>query len=269
MDHLTTGDYLVNGEVLVERKTVRDVVTSLVDGRLFPQVARLAQSPYRSLLLIEGPTPSLMPDVHHHSVDGALVSIAAIWRVPVLYFVRFRTICAYPAAPRQSGARPARTNSAAIRSKAEAARFEAALSAAGAARGRTRPCTPASLPLRIDRTVVTVDAPTLAEVRGIGARKAGRIRELVGAAPTASVRGLRGCHTQGRTVDEARRRIVEAMELFVGNARAAKIVDNIKLPLLSRRLFTRTSRCAGRQNGKIDAPLWQLGERCESSVKDA
>ena len=28
----------------------------------------------------------------------------------------------------------------------------------------------------------------------------------------ASVRGLRGCHTQGRTVDEARRRIVEAME---------------------------------------------------------
>ena len=35
----------------------------------------------------------------------------------------------------------------------------------------------------------------------------------------ASVRGLRGCHTQGRTVHEARRRIVEAMELFVSDAR--------------------------------------------------
>jgi predicted RNase H-like HicB family nuclease len=46
----------------------------------------------------------------------------------------------------------------------------------------------------------------------------------------ASVRGVRGCHTQGRTVDEARRRIVEAMELFVDNARAAKIVDDVKLP---------------------------------------
>ena len=34
----------------------------------------------------------------------------------------------------------------------------------------------------------------------------------------ASVRGVRGCHTQGRTVDEARRRIREAMELFIDDA---------------------------------------------------
>jgi predicted RNase H-like HicB family nuclease len=46
----------------------------------------------------------------------------------------------------------------------------------------------------------------------------------------ATVRGVRGCHTQGRTVDEARRRIVEAMELFVYDARCAKIVDEVKLP---------------------------------------
>lgn len=46
----------------------------------------------------------------------------------------------------------------------------------------------------------------------------------------ASVRGLRGCHTQGRTVDEARRRIIEAMDLFVADARRAKIVDDVKLP---------------------------------------
>jgi len=46
----------------------------------------------------------------------------------------------------------------------------------------------------------------------------------------ATVRSVRGCHTQGRTVDEARRRIVEALELFVDNARAATIVDDVKLP---------------------------------------
>jgi predicted RNase H-like HicB family nuclease len=46
----------------------------------------------------------------------------------------------------------------------------------------------------------------------------------------ASVRGVRGCHTQGRTIHEARRRIVEAMELFVDNARTASIVDDVKLP---------------------------------------
>src|SRR5437868_10513928 len=46
----------------------------------------------------------------------------------------------------------------------------------------------------------------------------------------ASVRGLRGCHTQGRTVDEARRRIVEAMELFVDDADTSRIVDDVRLP---------------------------------------
>ena len=45
-----------------------------------------------------------------------------------------------------------------------------------------------------------------------------------------SVREVRGCHTQGRSVDEARRRIREAMELFVSNARSAKLVDDVKLP---------------------------------------
>ena len=52
----------------------------------------------------------------------------------------------------------------------------------------------------------------------------------------ASVRGVRGCHTQGRTVDEARRRIVEALELFVDDARTATIVDEVKLPAAAARV---------------------------------
>ena len=51
----------------------------------------------------------------------------------------------------------------------------------------------------------------------------------------ASVRGVRGCHTQGRTVDEARRRIREALELFVDNARTAPIVDDVMLPTSATR----------------------------------
>ena len=51
----------------------------------------------------------------------------------------------------------------------------------------------------------------------------------------ASVRGVRGCHTQGRTVEEARRRIVEALELFVHDARTATVVDEVKLPAAAAR----------------------------------
>ncbi|MBI4263522.1 MAG: type II toxin-antitoxin system HicB family antitoxin [Acidobacteria bacterium] len=51
----------------------------------------------------------------------------------------------------------------------------------------------------------------------------------------ASVRGVRGCHTQGRTVDEARRRIREALELFVDDARKATIADDVRLPNAAKR----------------------------------
>ena len=51
----------------------------------------------------------------------------------------------------------------------------------------------------------------------------------------AAVRGVRGCHTQGRTVDEARRRIREALELFVDDARRAPILDDVKLPSAASR----------------------------------
>ena len=85
LDHLPTGDYLIDNEALVERKSVGDLAASLIDGRLFPQVARLAHSGYRTLLLIEGPPPASMPGVNPHSIEGALVSIAAMWRLPVLH----------------------------------------------------------------------------------------------------------------------------------------------------------------------------------------
>lgn len=85
MVRLATGDYLIDNEVLIERKTVEDFAASLVDGRLFPQAARLAHNRHRSLLLIEGPTPASIPDVHPQALEGALVSLAAMWRLPVLH----------------------------------------------------------------------------------------------------------------------------------------------------------------------------------------
>ncbi len=41
MVRLESGDYLINNGVLIERKTCSDFATSLADGRLFPQAAKL------------------------------------------------------------------------------------------------------------------------------------------------------------------------------------------------------------------------------------
>lgn len=46
----------------------------------------------------------------------------------------------------------------------------------------------------------------------------------------ATVKEVRGCHTQGRTIDQARRRIREALELFVEDAEDAELIDNVVLP---------------------------------------
>ena len=67
----------------------------------------------------------------------------------------------------------------------------------------------------------------------------------------ASVREVRGSHTQGRTVDEARRRIRKAMELFVDDARSAKLVDNVKLPAAASkaiRLYAALRKQADRED---------------------
>ena len=84
MEHLTVGDYDIDGGITVERKTYADFATSLIDGRLFTQAAILARRPQRPVILLEGPRPSRMPDVHPHALKGAMVSLAVMWRLPVL-----------------------------------------------------------------------------------------------------------------------------------------------------------------------------------------
>ena len=93
----------------------------------------------------------------------------------------------------------------------------------------------------------------------------------------ASVRELRGCHTQGRTVDEARRRIVEAMELFIDNARSAKIVDDVKLPAAAKkaiRAYTTLRRRAEQEDRRAALAARRAvktlrGGRLKMSARDA
>jgi predicted RNase H-like HicB family nuclease len=46
----------------------------------------------------------------------------------------------------------------------------------------------------------------------------------------ASVRGVQGCQTQGGMVEEARRRVIDAMGFFVDDARTTSLVDDVKVP---------------------------------------
>ena len=47
---------------------------------------------------------------------------------------------------------------------------------------------------------------------------------------TVEVPEIRGCHTYGRTIDQARNRLREALSLFVDDAEKAEFQEDIKLP---------------------------------------
>jgi DNA excision repair protein ERCC-4 len=176
---LDTGDYLIDDEVLVERKTIGDFVASLVDGRLFPQTARLAHSRYRSLLMIEGPRPPSMSDVHPHAIEGAVVSLAAMWRLPVLHssepehsLLILRLLADQATRSHQPVLR--RFDRKPKRHASKRLFLLQGLPGVG----------PALAARLLDHfgsieRVVSADVSALAEVRGIGPRKAALIRELV------------------------------------------------------------------------------------------
>jgi ERCC4-type nuclease len=52
IEHLSLGDYCIDGAVLIERKTAADFAQSLIDGRLFGQAGRMAASSMRPAYIL-------------------------------------------------------------------------------------------------------------------------------------------------------------------------------------------------------------------------
>jgi DNA excision repair protein ERCC-4 len=82
---LDLGDYLVDGRLLVERKSLPDLLASIEDGRLFRQAARLATCGTRAALLLEGSSADLVGrKMHREAIQGALITVSIVWGLPVL-----------------------------------------------------------------------------------------------------------------------------------------------------------------------------------------
>jgi DNA excision repair protein ERCC-4 len=79
------GDYVINDAITIERKTARDFLISVIDGRLFSQLSRLKRYCVHPVVLIEGNPFKTDLDFHESAIRGALVSTQAIWYVPVIH----------------------------------------------------------------------------------------------------------------------------------------------------------------------------------------
>ncbi|MCL2460211.1 MAG: helix-hairpin-helix domain-containing protein, partial [Euryarchaeota archaeon] len=84
LERLEVGDYLI-GRLLIERKTTKDFVNSLVDRNLMVQLRRLSEQAYKPLLIIEGEGLYTVRDVHPNAIRGALAAIAVDIGISILY----------------------------------------------------------------------------------------------------------------------------------------------------------------------------------------
>lgn len=76
MKTLDVGDYVV-AQYAVERKTVRDFITSLYGGRLFDQAQRISESYKNFLIIVEGYIQEVLADLKNPRVYwGTLLALA-------------------------------------------------------------------------------------------------------------------------------------------------------------------------------------------------
>jgi DNA excision repair protein ERCC-4 len=82
---LRIGDYQVAGQLLFERKTLRDLVVSIIDGRFLGQARRLASGPLRSIILLEGTARDLAnSQMSREAIQGALITATIMLGIPLL-----------------------------------------------------------------------------------------------------------------------------------------------------------------------------------------
>jgi ERCC4-type nuclease len=79
------GDYQVDNRLIVERKTIKDFAVSIIDGRLFKQMIRIANSTFTGVLILEGTAIDTVDlGMTRESMQGALITVSLILGIPVL-----------------------------------------------------------------------------------------------------------------------------------------------------------------------------------------
>ena len=81
---LPIGDYIIKG-IVIERKTISDFKSSIVNKRIITQLLELKQHE-KSLLILEGINDEMyIGGIHENAFRGFLLSVALEFRVPVIF----------------------------------------------------------------------------------------------------------------------------------------------------------------------------------------
>jgi len=84
MEQLSVGDYMIDEDIVIERKTNIDFVQSIINGHLFDQCSRLRKTGKVPLIIVEGNPFKTGHDIKPEAIKGALLSVSLSWQIPVI-----------------------------------------------------------------------------------------------------------------------------------------------------------------------------------------
>jgi len=85
MKTLPIGDYIVAPETIVERKSIRDLMASVFDGRLFDQCTRLKEHFEHPIVLMEGNVDEIEEIMDNPLIFyGAISTVVLDFKIPVI-----------------------------------------------------------------------------------------------------------------------------------------------------------------------------------------
>jgi len=82
---LAHGDYAIGERILIERKTVRDFVDTLINRDLLGQIKSMAEAVPRPVIIIEGGDLYTQRDIHPNAIRGVLAALALDMGVSLLF----------------------------------------------------------------------------------------------------------------------------------------------------------------------------------------
>jgi Fanconi anemia group M protein len=85
LERLPAGDYAIGDRILVERKTARDFVDTLIERDLLGQVKAMAEAVPRPVLIVEGGDLYTQRDLHPNAIKGVLAALTVDMGVTLLF----------------------------------------------------------------------------------------------------------------------------------------------------------------------------------------
>jgi Fanconi anemia group M protein len=183
LETLAVGDYVCSDRVVVERKTVSDFLDTLTGGdrSLFGQARDMSRHYARPVVLIEGDGLYEERNIHPGAIRGAIASLAVDFGVSVLH-TRDETDTTELLATLASREQTERDRAVSVHGEKAAKTLDEQQEYVVGAIADVGPVTAQSLLAHFGsvEAVMTATEADLQDVRGVGAKTAQRIREVVG-----------------------------------------------------------------------------------------